>query len=226
MWIKDLNQILPKIQGKDEFVVIDKDDYIVIDYVFQGPFTFDSPEALECRGIKFNKDGSILARPFQKFFNHGERGHELDSTRPHTVLEKLDGSMIHSAMLNDQIVLMTRKGITDTAKQAWEAVTENHIRLFEDAAWNGVTPIFEYTSPNNRIVLPYSEPKLTLIGIRNTVTGEHCDPWSMIAWQAKYGVPLVDGFHTKDEMGDVYEFLAAVRDLEGNEVKCKLYRTA
>ena len=114
MWIKDLNQILPKIQGKDEFVVIDKDDYIVIDYVFQGPFTFDSPEALECRGIKFNKDGSILARPFQKFFNHGERGHELDSTRPHTVLEKLDGSMIHSAMLNDQIVLMTRKGITDT----------------------------------------------------------------------------------------------------------------
>jgi RNA ligase len=61
--ITSIHPILKAIEGKEEFIVIDKSDYKVVDYVFQTPTTFDDPLLMECRGIKFCKDDMILARP-------------------------------------------------------------------------------------------------------------------------------------------------------------------
>jgi len=145
MRITNINQLLPLIKDKPEFIVIDKGDYTVIDYVYQDKDTFDVPELMECRGIKFDKDGLILARPFRKFFNYGEQGSGLPMHRPHVVTKKVDGSMIHSAKLpNNVTVFMTRKGYTDVAKKAERHVLNSPNRRYLDYCntmmKNGWTP--------------------------------------------------------------------------------------
>ena len=71
--------------------------------MYQDQHTFDIPELMECRGIKFCPEGLILARPFRKFFNYGERGADLPAHRPHYITHKMDGSMVHDEYLKGNI---------------------------------------------------------------------------------------------------------------------------
>lgn len=41
----------------------------MINYLYTLDNTFDSAVARECRGLKFDPDGKLIARPFHKFFN-------------------------------------------------------------------------------------------------------------------------------------------------------------
>lgn len=179
--IRHIDDVLPFVSNRKDFVIADKGDYTVIDYVFAGEDTFDHPARLECRGIKFAPDGSVLARPLHKFFNAGERPdtqpNVLDFTQPHVVMDKLDGSMIHPAIVGGsggkgEVVFMTRMGRTDVARKA-----ERHLPEVRDwCEWvlhDGFTPIFEWTAPDNRIVVRYDDSELTLLAVRNTITGEY-----------------------------------------------------
>ena len=61
-----------------------------------------NPVTLNCRGLIVDTSGMIVARPFPKFFNHGEQPDE-DARRlgqPFTLSEKLDGCMPYNTTLN------------------------------------------------------------------------------------------------------------------------------
>ena len=215
--ITSIHPILKAIESKEEFIVIDKGDYKVVDYVFQQPTTFDDPLVMECRGIKFCKDDMILARPFRKFFNYGENGSDLPIWRPHYVTEKLDGSMIHPVVINGRLYLHTRKGHTDVAKQAERfmiSTDRDYAGLCRVAFASGWTPIFEYIGPNNRIVLRYDEENLVLLAMRRLVDGAIMEWTQLNAWCRHYKVPVVGRFGSiKDK--DV--FVETARKLEGAE---------
>lgn len=193
--INHINDVLPHIEGRTDFIVARKDGYSVIDYVYALTDSFDDPIRMECRGLKFGEDGRILARPLHKFFNINERedtqAHVLDFTEPHTIMEKMDGSMIHAAMINGRLVFMTRMGRTDVAIKA-----ERHLtRAVEDGCitllhW-GYTPIFEWTAPDNRIVVRYDDSRLTLLAIRETASGYYTTRQFCEAWAAEMGVAAV-----------------------------------
>ena len=176
--IRTIDDLLPHIEGIDSIIRIDKEDYTVLDYVYMTPDTFPNPYALECRGIKFDKDGNLIARPFHKFFNVGEREETtveaLDWNADWTIMDKLDGSMIHPVLINDNIILMTRKGQSDVALQC---VHECYIdeEFMRECLSQGRTPIYEYTSPRNQIVIKYDEPRLNLIAVRDNLTGKYYD---------------------------------------------------
>jgi RNA ligase len=125
--IEHINDVLPHIEGRQDFVVAHKDGYTAIDYVYSTADTFDNPMRIECRGLKFNADGRILARPLHKFFNVNERPETqaglLDFGKPHVVMDKLDGSMIHPAIVHGEVVFMTRMGRTDVALRAERHLT-------------------------------------------------------------------------------------------------------
>ncbi len=219
MDIHNINQLLPLVEQKPEFVVLDKGDYQVIDYVYQDNDTFEYPELMECRGIKFCKDGLILARPFRKFFNYGERGADLPIHRPHYITEKRDGSMIHPVKLERRLFLHTRKGHTDVAMQAERFVLSspryNYQGLCLAAIEDGYTPIFEYTGPNNRIVLRYEEEALTLLAMRHMVSGYFVPRGLLTVWATGFNVPLVKEF---GPITNVDKFVHSVRsqvDAEG-----------
>lgn len=182
--IRHLNDVLPAIEGTDEFSVNEKDGYTIVNYNVQKEHTFDinhehAAMRRECRGLKFYPNGEIAARTLHKFFNVNEKpetqSHLIDLSKPHVVMEKLDGSMIHPMMVNGYIRWMTKMGITDVAMQAEEFIAKN-TNYKDFAAWcieNGITPTFEWTSPRNRIVVPYKNDQLTLLAVRENLTGHY-----------------------------------------------------
>lgn len=170
----NLSDYLASITNKPEFIHIQKEDYDVIDYVYTTSETFiGSPLLLDCRGIKFDKSGNIIARVLHKFFNVGESqaAFSLDGKTRFYVQEKRDGSMTHSVILNGELRLMTRKGINEISLAAEKCLTNLHRQIIMSHPEN--TYIFEYTAPDNRIVIGYDKPELTLLAIRNIKTGAY-----------------------------------------------------
>lgn len=177
--IEHIDDVLPHLAGHPEFIVAERDGYKVIDYQFTTATSFDHPARLECRGLKFGPDGRIIARGLHKFFNVGERPDTqpevLDFSQPHDIMEKLDGSMIHPAMVNGRLRLMTRMGCTDHAAKAERHMTPDIAVQCVSMLRLGLTPIFEWTAPDNRIVISYPHSRLTLLAVRSTRTGRYED---------------------------------------------------
>lgn len=182
-----IDDVIPYVKDREEFVIGERDFGTVINYAVSTPDTFnminsdDMEGAIrrECRGIKFYPDGKIAARLFHKFFNLFEKEetqlHNLNMDKKHTILEKLDGSMLHPMIFGNEIRWMTKMGITDVSIKA-EKYIKNNSKYDKFAEWcieNNMTPIFEYTSPDNRIVISYREDKLTLLAVRDNYTGEY-----------------------------------------------------
>jgi RNA ligase len=175
---------------------------------------------MECRGIKFDRNGLILARPFQKFFNYGERGSDLPVHMPHYITHKMDGSMVHPVLLDRRLFFHTRKGHTDVALKAERYVLSEPKHNYQGFCLAvieaGYTPIFEFTSPNNRIVLRYETDALTLLAMRNMVTGTLMPRDMLVDWCRGCKVPYVEEF-SMDLVGNVKQFITHTRGLTDAE---------
>ena len=214
--IEHLDDVLPHIQPDTGIIHSVHQGYSVINYVFSVNETFSTPLARECRGLKFAPDGKLIARPFHKFFNLGEK--RLPQEEPwdtaHVVLDKLDGSMIHPAMVAGDMVFMTRMGMSAQSKQAWGAAPPEVLALCADMLSAGYTPIFEFTSPENRIVVAYDTPALTLLAVRQTQSGLYMPHAEVEALGQRHGVPVAASF---GDVEDVAQFWTDARALEGVE---------
>jgi RNA ligase len=192
--IRHIDDVLPHIEGRKEFVVAERDYGTVINYVvamadtfdmypagYDGPLsTYDLGGAIrrECRGLIFDLDGNLMSRPFHKFFNVGEReetqSHAIDLSVGHTIMEKMDGSMIRPLLVDGYLRLGTKMGITTVAMQAEEFLATQSLEKKEwlrKCVEDSVTPLFEWISPDNQIVLDYDEPELVYLGTRCNTSG-------------------------------------------------------
>lgn len=220
--IKTIRDVMPAIEGRGEFIVAEREWYTVVNYVVAMADTFEmtGPDDVlgairrECRGLIFNKRGDLVSRPFHKFFNVGERPEtglsSVNFEDAHQLLEKEDGSMIRPLVDPKGVLyLATKMGVTDIAEDAAKLLSRRQADfLRHDMVWRGLTPIFEYVSPTNKIVLNYEEPKLILLAVRNNLTGEYLN----------VPVPFFDkvvahgSVETKPE-----DFVETIRKLEGRE---------
>jgi RNA ligase len=137
------------------------------------------------------------------------------------VMEKLDGSMVHTAMVNGDLHYMTRMGITPVSEQAHFFAFDHTARggpkyaeFCTSLMKNGYTPIFEWTSPHNRIVLKYAEPQLTLLAIRKMDTGEYTPYGAMLNECKLWGIPCVSDIRTELVPTDL---IAAIKSWENRE---------
>ena len=234
--IETIDDVLPAIQNKPEFIVAERDNYTVVNYVVTMPDTFENPfeegisadEALyrkirrECRGLIFSSSGKIISRPFSKFFNVNEKEEtqidKIDMSQPYRLFTKLDGSFIRPLPIGGQMFFATKMGITDIATQAYN-FTDNHFEYIEFSFYcvdNNYTPIFEYISPNNRIVINYYVDNLVCLGIRNNYTGEYVNNFDEIC--ALYNIPVVEHFNTNQiEKEGFARFIEDARNQTGIE---------
>ena len=214
--IETIDDVLPYIREGSGIIVSTRRDHTVIDYVFSTEETFDSAMALQCRGLKFDADGRIIGRPFHKFFNIGEREdpHQIDWSQPHRVTDKLDGSMVHAALLNGELVFMTRMGVTEQSRQAQQLASDGELRFCRERLAAGQTPIFEYTGPDNRVVVAYEEPQLTLLAVRDMVSGRYLAHDELVSLGTERALSVVETFASMD---DIKRFMATARDREGAE---------
>lgn len=190
--IETIDDVLPYVKDREEFVVAERDFGTVINYVVAMSDTFDMEDEndlggairRECRGIIFDKEGKIMSRPFHKFFNVGEREETqtraIDITQSHVIMEKMDGSMIRPILFDGHLRLATKMGVTEVSMQAEQWLAKQD-RVYTEWLYSymsdgeGYTPLFEWVSPDNQIVLSYDKADLVLLAIRNNVTGEYLD---------------------------------------------------
>jgi RNA ligase len=115
-----------------------------------------------CRGLVTDFEGNIHARPFKKFFNLEESRH--NATSEFEVYDKMDGSLI--------IIFYYDGGWVVASKGSFNSEQSNAAsKIFFDKMDNnfsiGITYLFEYTSPNNRIVVDY--------GPEDNLTSDRCN---------------------------------------------------
>ena len=193
--IRHINDVLPAIKGRDEFVVAERGDHTIINYLvaFDDTFSIDEDDRMdnhgvsipkgimrrECRGLIFDDNGKIMSRPFDKWFNINERIEtqttNLDFSSVNAILTKLDGSMVRPLNLRGKIHWGTKMGLTDVGQQV-DIFVKNHPKYDLFAKWsidNDLTPIFEWCSSENRIVIRYEKDALTLLAVRKNITGEY-----------------------------------------------------
>ena len=208
--INHIDDVIPHIEGWDEFKVMDKGWYTVINYVvaFEETFSYDSHDGSdsylntnirrECRGLIFdNETGNLISRPYHKFFNAGERDetqlNKINLYEPHVVLEKLDGSMIRPIPIKEGFRLGTKAGVTDVAMNAEVFIASKpHYRTFIlNCFQRNVTPIFEWCSRKNRIVVDYPEDQLILTAMRYTNNGVYVTYDVMSHYATAWNIPVV-----------------------------------
>jgi len=182
--INTLDDLLPHIEGNTQIrVKTETNGMIVVCYMVQDEETFtgDKEEyARECRGITFHPDKTIAARCLTKFFNVGERDETLpeniDWTQVVRVMEKRDGSMVTPVLVNGAIRCKTKKSFeTKEAALADELIYQSNDRYnwVKKLLLDGFTPTFEVTSPKYPIVVRYEKDELTLLHVRENITGHY-----------------------------------------------------
>lgn len=195
--ITDLKDVLPHIEGRDEFKHILKNvpdaegtPYSVITYVVIKPDTFAWDEndprgsaiRRECRGLMFDHAGRLISRPFHKFFNLGER----DDTTIEAVEDKMaksgvsvmtkhDGSMVRPVVFGDKLYMATKVGLTDIGMDATSIISQqkDYIDHMKELLLAGATPMFEYVGPKNKIVVQYTHNDLKFLGLRSNHSGNY-----------------------------------------------------
>jgi RNA ligase len=219
--IRTIDDVLPHIMGNDNFCVNHKDDYIVIDYILSTPETFHNPVEKECRGIIFYADGRIMVRRLHKFFNVNERPEtlveNLDFSKPHWILEKLDGSIITPMAVNGMLTWGSKAGVTFLTPQIEEFVKTHPgyakfaVLMINDA----FTPIFEWCSRQNRIVIDYPEDRLVLLAIRNNITGVYLPYEYLVDVGEEFKIEVVKEY--PGNVKSMQELVDATKPLEGLE---------
>ena len=219
--INTIDDVLPHIMGNDNFSVNYKDDYIVVDYILNLPETFHNPVEKECRGIIFYADGRIMSRRLHKFFNVNERAEtmieNLDFSKPHCILEKLDGSMITKILVNGKLQWASKAGVTFLTPQIEEFVKDHpqYNKFCENWAACGWTPIFEWCSRKNKIVIDYPEDRLVLLAVRHNLTGYYYSYENMAEWAIMNGIDVVKQY--PGTMKSMQELVDTTKPLEGQE---------
>lgn len=228
--IQNIDDVLPHIKGRDEFNVIYKDGYTVINYMvaFEETFQWDSSDPLgsairrECRGLTFDESGKLLCRKYHKFFNVNEREdtqlNKINLYEPHEVLEKLDGSQIAAQPTKDGFVLVTKAGITDISKQAEEFIVDksNYSTFILKCIQRNVTPLFEWCSLKNRIVVYYPEDQLILTGMRYNDTGSYVQYNVMLQYATAWNIPVVKAVNGL-AVQNINLFVTQVREWDDGE---------
>jgi T4 RnlA family RNA ligase len=235
------------------FMVADRGDHKIVNYLFASPEVFpdidhNDPQNIaairrEFRGLIFcNETDRLIRRPFQKFFNVGERSDthlsNINVDTPHLILDKLDGSMIVPFMTVSGLKWGTKMGVTDVATQIYPFLQKNpqYIKFAEFWIKANYSPIFEWCSRQQRIVLDYPEDRLILTAIRNMSTGLYV-PYDMMKEFSKWenidcvsaldnslilNESLVNNIKTEK---DVEGFVVRFSDGHMTKIKADLYVT-
>jgi len=226
-----LEEVKSIVANNSNFILVDKGNYSVANYIRAGndvhvPVADRNSAILrELRGLIFcNTTGQVISRRFQKFFNYGEREDvmTLELSQPHVILDKLDGSMITPFKVDNRIIWGSKMGETDLSKQIDEFMSNdydlnnNYHSIYNYCEYNNLTPIFEWTSRQQRIVVDYPEDKLTLIAIRDNITGKYYNYNNMKYVADFFLIPVVNQFsYTGDNFNDILNYVKNMQEGEG-----------
>lgn len=164
---------------------VDGNTFHIFSYRLASHSDFKKYDGFEMRGLTFlEKDGKYIAYPhLHKFFNVNQEGQEnqfnvLKKKKMSYYQDKEDGSMLVPIMVAGVIYWKTKLSfVTEQAVMAQKIMEQNpKLEVFIRSVYKaGDIPIFELTSPLNKIVLEYDQSELRLLQVRNRETGVYRD---------------------------------------------------
>ena len=167
-----------------DFTLDDK-VYRIFNYRLVGWNTFqEAPDSKKCRGTMFEISGNepvLASLPPDKFFNYAEGGVDHTARENDSLIfmhEKLDGSLISTYAHNGQLRLKSKGSISSSQaieSMEWLELEENkslHDELKRLTVMQKCTVNLEWTGPQNRIVVGYDKPQLTILSIISNETGK------------------------------------------------------
>ncbi len=133
---------------------------------------FWTKETRMARGLIVEKStGTVIAKPFEKFFNLGQMEETFLTNlpnEPYTVQEKMDGSLGIIYYYDGKWNVATKGSFTsDQAVKATEMLKKHDLSLIPQ----NLTLLTEIIYPANKIVVKYEEEKLVLLSIIDNSSG-------------------------------------------------------
>ena len=148
----------------------------------------------EARGLILNVDSEVVSLSFPRFFNVNE-GNAAEIDWGTARLErKLDGSLVIAYGYKNEVFFQTRKsaGASGRMNNLEEKTYENAVMDALKANPNIMHPLepfdghtnylhrytwaFEYVGPDNRLITPYTDPKLVLLAAFRKDLGAEVQP--------------------------------------------------
>jgi T4 RnlA family RNA ligase len=198
---------------------IDGYDISIFNYRLAMWSHFDNPipdqkdiKSYEMRGLTFvfNEDGTIFKRYLllDKFFNIDQTPCSMYSVvkdyKIKNIFNKEDGSIASFIMLpNGEIKAKSKASFESDQAIEIQKIYDEDSNIQRFVKWsleNDIIAVFEFVSPKNRIVLPYTNTKLILLKLRDNKTGEYLD---INDYSDQYdGISVVEseGGHTLDNL--------------------------
>ena len=205
---------------------VDDSVYRIFNYRLASYTDFLEPSALECRGIMFEVDGLEAIRlatlPMEKFFNLNENPMtmDLDLSVVRSVELKADGSLISTYLHNNELRLKTKGSLESDQCIAAMQYLEDHLELktaLQALCELGYTCNLEWCAPDNRIVLSYGEPVLTVLNVRARIDGHYCDVFKPSAMGNDSWDPIRACHIERLDIKDPVSFVAEIPQMEGVE---------
>jgi RNA ligase len=125
--------------------------------------------------------------------------------------------MVTPIQVDAHIRWATKMGITDVSMNAEVYVSRNiHYQEFADYIMSfDATPIFEWCSNKNRIVVEYPHDRLVLLAIRDNVSGNYKSYESMCNLASQYGIEVVKAY--SGNASSMQQLLDTTKELQGAE---------
>jgi RNA ligase len=103
--------------------------------------------------------------------------------------------------------------------EAFVATHPEYTEYVKDLLDEGITPIFEWCSNKNRIVLDYPEDRLVLTGLRSFWMGHYFTYQEMVDDAKPYGIPVVEAYSWNSKPNELIDWIRQNEDTEGVVVR-------
>jgi len=188
-----------------------------------------------CRGLILDKDGNVIAKSFDKFFNLEEHSTEEIPNEAFEVYEKLDGSLGILFWYQGKWILASKGSFV--SEQALKGKQILNSKYTVEPIPKGYTTLLEIIYPENRIVCNYGNDEvLVVLSMISNATGKELDYDSLLKINEETGLPVVkkyDGIEDyktlkslipKDREGYVVRFRNGFRVKIKGEEYVRLHR--
>lgn len=173
------------------------------------------------RSSVWDMEGNLVSAGFAKFTNWGENPEHFptpDSLNKCVCVEKLDGSLLIVSKWNGQHILRTR-GTVDASKldngYELDIFRKDILPRLEGAndTW-GVSFLFEWLSPVNRVVIRVEEPQFKLVGVVKHRDYSLHTQAELDQWAKQHGL-LRPATYSFDSVSDLLELVEKWEGKEG-----------
>jgi RNA ligase len=157
-----------------------------------------------CRGLILDKEGNVIAKAFNKFFNYEELTLNDIPEESFEVFEKLDGSLGILFWYQGKWILASKGSFTSDQSIKGRDILNKKYNV--EVLPKGYTTVVEIIYPENRIVCDYGvDEELVVLSMVSNANGKELDYDSMLSINEVSGFPTIkkyDGITDYDTLKD------------------------